>query len=275
LKEIRDTILKTFLSQCPLEKQRDLEQFLPIDERDRLEKIEPVQLPPYFSESSFLEKIHWSWFLPILQNYSSVEQKLFLSALDSYSAQNLAKELTLSSYMQEIKEPAKKYLRSVLAKEVVDQPLLPPEFLPESPLKKLLGLSKKKLTELIEILSLHDLSAELRQIVETKILKKIYSLLSEAERQWLKTFMTRKETFAHTRMNLDRWDGSEETLRTLLHRKGIARLSAAFSGQSPDLLWYISHQLDIGRGNALLKQCKEEPIHGVSDPIIQQIEELL
>jgi hypothetical protein len=280
LRNPSETVLKALLSRCEPEKKRALERFLPQEELLRLERLpalaEEVKCEG-FANGGVLEKVHWSWFLPTLKTYPETEQMLFLSALDSKAAKNLAKVLTLSSDSQEITEVARGYLRQILLNSLLGahDRLIPVGYLPITPLKALLNLSKKELTRFIDFLSLHDLAAELRQIVETKILKKIYSLLSEEERKFLKVAMAHKEHFVHSRMGLDRWDGSEEALRIALHRRGLTRLGAALSGQDPDLIWYVCHQLDIGRGGALFKQCMKEPIHGVSDVIIRQIEELL
>ncbi len=75
-------------------------------------------------------------------------------------------------------------------------------------------------------------------------------------------------------MGLDKWEGSREAFRHLLHRRGLARLGAALSGQDPDLVWYVCHQLDIGRGNTLFKLCLKESLPGISELIARQIEEL-
>ncbi len=273
-------VLKAFLSRCEPEKKTALERFLPEAERLEIETLpfrsEEV-MPDRFSNGHILEKVHWSWFLPTLKTYPETEQKLFLSALDAYAVKNLAKALTLSPNGQEISEIGRSFFRKMLLDSLAgaQNRLLPIEYLPASRLNRLLNLSKKELTRLIDFLSLHDLAAELRQIVETKILKKIYSLLSEEERKFLKNAMAHKDPFTLGRLGLERWDGLEESLRTLLHKRGLARLGAALSGQNPDLVWYICHQLDIGRGNALHKLYSKEPIHGVSDAIARQIEEII
>ncbi len=273
-------VLKAFLSRCEPEKKRALERFLPDQERERLEKLPSFAetvTPESFSNGAVLDKVHWSWFLPTLKSYTEEEQKLFLSALGNSSAKNLAKVLETTIPSQEITDVSRAYLRQILLHSLVgpNDRLLPVDYLPPTPLKPLLNLNKKELTRIIDILSLYDLAAELRQIVETKILKKIYSFLSEEEKKFLKVASTHKEHFVLGRMGLDRWDGSEESLRTLLHRRGLVRMGAALSGQDPDLVWYVCHQLDIGRGNALFKLCTKEPIHGVSEAIVRQIEELL
>ncbi len=272
-------VLKAFLSRCEPQKKRALERFLPKEELHEIELLPnfPEEVKPdRFFNGNILEKVHWSWFLPTLKTYSEIEQKLFLSAVNPYAAKNLAKTLTLSVNGTEMSEVGRSFLRKLLLDSLLgpQDRLLPIDYLPSSPLHHLLNYTKKELTHLIDLLSLHDLAAELRQIVETKILKKIYSLLTEEERKFLKTAMTHKDPFTLGKLGIERWDGSEESLRTLLHKRGLVRLGAGLSGQNPDFIWYICHQLDIGRGNALHKLCAKEPIHGVTDAILRQIVEI-
>lgn len=272
-------VLKAFLSRVEPQKKRELERFLSREEQEEIESLpyfsEEVQLDR-FSNGNILEKVHWSWFLPTLKAYSETEQKLFLSALNPYAAKNLAKTLTLSLNGTELSEAGRSFLRKLLFDSLLGPRdcLLPIDYLPSSPLNRLLNRTKKELTHVIDLLSLYDLAVELRQIVETKILKKIYSLLTEEERKFLKNALNHKDPFVLGKLGMERWDGSEESLRTLLHKRGLVRLGAALSGQNSDLIWYICHQLDIGRGAALHKLCAKEPIHGVTEAIIRQIEEL-
>jgi hypothetical protein len=276
----RTLVLKAFLSRFPAEKSRALERFLPEAERLFLEKLpaftEEIRAET-FANSSLVEKVHWSWFLPTLETYSDTEQKLFLSSVSSQAAKNLAKALKISLPTSGITEASRSFLRQILIQSLTgpEDRLLPAAYLPPSALSPLLHSSKRELIRLIDSLAIYDLAAELRQIVETKILKKIYSFLSEGEKKFLKIASAHKEHFVLNRMGLSAWDGTEESLRTLLHKRGLARLGAALSGQHPDLVWILCHQLDIGRGNALFKLCAKEPIPGVSEAIIRQITELL
>lgn len=273
-------MLKAFLGTCDPEKRGRLEKFL---NPEALNQLQEIQNPPKdfsmdtFANGNILEKVHWSWFLPTLKSYSEIEQKLFLAALNPYAAKNLAKVLTLSSNGQEITEIGRSFLRKLLLDSLLGSmsDLLPVSCLPHSSLDKLLHLSKKELTHLIEKLAIFDLALELKQIVETKTLKKIYSLLTEEEKKILKLANTQKEHHHFGKMGLERWDGSEETLRKLMHKRGLNRLGVGLSGQDPDFIWYVCHRLDIGRGSALHKQCTEESVTGASEAIMKQIEDLL
>ena len=274
-----DFILKALLSHS--DKTKALERFLPLNIQKELEGLptleEEIDIEPFYHDHSLFEKVHWSWFLPTLKLYPESEQKLFLSALNPQAEKNLAKALTLSVGQSEITEIGKSFVQKILLDNLIgsEDRLLPTRYLPASPMNRLLHLTKVELIYLIDRLAMYDLSLELRQIVETKILKKIYSLITADEKKTLQTLSGHKEPFSLGKLGLDRWDGSEEALRTLLHKRGLVRLGAGLSGQDPDLIWYICHQLDIGRGSQLHKQCMNEPIHGVTDVIMKQIEEQL
>ena len=271
-------VLKAWLSRCPTEQRIALERFLPETERQKI-----AELPPFEAEISAekcangasLNKVHWSWFIPTLKDYPARDQKLFLSALDPHSAEQLKDTLNIRTPLDSVTEMGKAYLQMELMRSLADShsETLPTELLPQSPLNVLANFGKKDLIRLINFLSLYDLCAELRQIVDTKTLKKIYGMLSREHQAALKTISAQVlETHAFPRMGLDKgWDGEEESLHVLLHRKGLTRLGIALSGQDPDLIWTICHHLDIGRGGSLLKLCGKEPIHGISEVAMQQV----
>ena len=102
---------------------------------------------------------------------------------------------------------------------------------------------------------MHDLASEIRQIIDTIKLKRIYSLLSTAQINYLKTLIYRKEPVVFKKLELTKWDGHTETLQSALEQRGINRLAKALYNQEPSLLWYIAHRLDTDRGGALIKLC--------------------
>lgn len=273
-------VLKALLSRCPELLRKALERFLPDHERQFLH-----ELPFYdeetpdssYHEAGTLESIHWSWIAPVLQPYSLREQRLYLSALTPATADRISSFLDIPVARDELTKPAKTYLRQVLMKEIAGAHLqiLPPEFLPSSKLNKLLLLNKKDLIRIIDFLSLYDLSIEFRQIVETKILKKIYSFLTDEQKAFLQQITTASEANPFGKLGLDRWDGTAETLRMLLHKRGLTRLSAALQTQDPDLVWTLCHKLDSGRGGALFKLCTKEATVDTAENARRQLEELM
>lgn len=226
----------------------------------------------HFSTDAFLEHVHWSWFLPTLKTYPESEQKLFLSALTPTSAKNLSKALDQLSHEEELLPLAKEFFRETLLSSLIDskKPPLPISLIPESPFSRLLTFSKKELVRLINLLALHDLAPELKTIVDTKALKKISSYLTEEEKKILKTIHGE----APSRF-LQRWDGSEDSFRTLLHRKGLTRFAMAISDQGDDFLWHLCHTLDIGRGSALFKLYIKEIPREVRLKLAEQLQALL
>jgi len=275
-----DIILSSFLSRQPADKQERLLHFLTDHERESIKQLLPIsQIAPAEEhvDEKMLERVHWSWFLPTLKSYSLPEQALFLAVLDGSSARAIAAEIPCKFAKTEIAPLGRSYLRQVLLDSLVGphDRLLPVNYLPASPLNTILKLPKSHLINLIDLVAMHDLAVEIRQIVETKILKKIYSFLSDEQRRFLKLTTSRHEVSPPPRIGLDRWDGNEDSLRHLLHKKGLARLGTALSGQDPSLAWYVCHLLDIGRGSALFKLCEREGSGSAVDTATRQVEELL
>ena len=273
-------VLKALLTRLSDEQRRLLESFIPESEKELISNLPSFDKETEstdFSNRSFLDKVHWSWLLPTLKSYKAKEQQLFISVLTSHAQDELRKILKLKTSSPDVTELGKGYVQNLLLESLVGptSKILDPEFFPSSPLNRLCKITKKQLVQLINHLALYDLAFELRQIVETKILKKLYSLLTDEQKKILSKLTAHTDPTHLPKLGLDRWDGTEETLKILLHRRGISRLGIALSGQNEDLIWTICHHLDIGRGSALLKACAKEAISGLSDVIIKQIEELL
>lgn len=270
-------VLKAILNRYPAA-TKEIERFLPKAEKERLDAMPSFSPATDVEELPLLDRVHWSWLLPTLEPLTARDQKLFISALPPHAKENLCRELHIKMPpAEELGRTVREFAVQTLEVSLTGEPaeILPVYFLPPTQLKPLLDLDKKQLVELIDSLSLIDLAVELRQIVETKILKKIYSFLSEEEKKSLKKVAHVKQPFTVSRLPLDKWDGEEKSFRLLLHKRGLARFSAALSTQHPDFIWYICHQLDIGRGRALAKLSESEAAKLASIPIIHQIEEML
>ena len=270
---------KMFLSSAPDERKQRLLRFLSEEETLRLRELQDLAAKPdqeAWAFQSLLDSVHWSWLIAPLKTYSSHEQKLFLASLDPSLSEPIAKSLHLFGSLSSISKTAKNYFRSCLENSLLtdEKALLPMQYLAENPLSELLKCSKKQLMHLVDLLSLQDLAAELRHIVETKTLKKIYSFLTKEEQKRLKEISSQKDLFPTKRLSLGRWDGTEESLRLLLHKRGLARLGLALSGQDPQFVWYLIHQFDIGRA-ALIQLALKKATDERSESICQEIKELI
>lgn len=275
-----DLIFNAFLSKQPEEKRARLLQLLPMAEQERLQHLPSFakgsSLPPCSSDA-LLERIHWSWLLAPLTAASESDQSLFLAALDSSAAESLLPHLSCKQLKSPLTPLGTNYLRQELLNRLVGSHdrLVPMDYLPPSSLNRILNLSKRQLTGLIDLLAMHDLSLEMRQIVETKILKRVYSFLTEPQKKFLKQLAAKPEPFALAKIGLDRWNGEEEPLKHNLHKRGLARLGLALSTQDPALIWYVCHQLDVGRGTALCKLCIKEGAGSLAELAARQVDELL
>ncbi len=271
----REIVLKSILKASNPEKSDRLLSFLSQTEQAFLVGLPDIHLTRENPSIPTLDQIHWSWFIPILETYDPKDQKFLLKVFPNAMQKSIGKALQITPSPDKISRVGSNFLKETLLNFVFPKELLPIDLLPPSPLNPILQIEKKKLTKLIDYLSLYDLSRELRQIVETKILQKIYSFLTDDEKQFLKIAANQKEPYTTAQIHLDQWDGTKKSFRLTLHRIGLARLGSALSGQDPDLIWYICHQLDRGRGKALEKLCKKEPIPGVADWLAEQMKELI
>ncbi len=275
-----EKVLKSLLSKCPEEQRKSLERFLPENERLLLEELPDFDATTSdlrFVEKGTLDEIHWSWLQPLLEGFSTREQQMYLAALNDQTAISIAAALGIERGNEMLSTIGRNFLRQTLLELLIkdEAQILPPDYLPASKLNRLLLLSKKDLIRLIDFLALYDLSIEFRQIVETKILKKIYSFLSEEQKALLQQITVPSESNPFGRLGLDRWDESAEMLRNILHRRGLTRLGSALSGQEEDLVWTLCHHLDIGRGGALFKLCAKEMMPGITENALHQVEELM
>lgn len=202
-----------------------------------------------------LTQIHYSWLAPILRSLPESEIKLFLSSLTSDQIKGLKQSLLLSNTLPAPSPLGKSFLKKTLFEMMTTEDLVPVSCLPADPLNCLLDLSLSELTSLIDLLSMHDLSVEIRHIIETTKLKEIYALLTKAQTTFLKTLLHKKEAVTFKKMGLVAWNGDREDLRSLLLQRGVNRIAKALYGKHPSLLWYIAHRLDAEKGQLLMKLC--------------------
>ncbi|MBN1914290.1 MAG: hypothetical protein JW769_00155 [Parachlamydiales bacterium] len=269
-------ILKTFLSDLPPETQTHLLSYCSEAEKNLINH----QMPPTFTidpqkyfQDGLIFSIHYSWLIPFLKTQPPESGALFLSLFPPQEQKKLSGLLQVipSSSLSNLgKKYCEQFLLSYFVKE---QQILPIEFLPSSPLNFLLSLSKEQLISLIDYLSLYDLVEEMRYIVDRGLLKRIFHCLPDKMKQLIPTIP--KQSFSLPRMNLPKWDGSKKTFLSLLHTRGLQRLGIALIGQHPHFIWYLTHKLDIGRGNAVIKYSLKEISPIIIKIIITNIEEIV
>lgn len=206
------------------------------------------------SQQKWVESIHFSWFYEPLKTFKPETQQLFLSLLPEKKAVELAKMLSLhkkrisySPFMRPflMDEFKKKTHRGI---EVVSE-----EHLPPSELNALLKLNKKELLYLIDLLGVHDLSADLRQVVDKELLRKIYAALSNEQLRFLHYCTKQPMKWVSPKLGLPAWNGSKDKLQRMLHGRGLIRLGRALFDEDESLKWHLLHRLDIGRAGIVEK----------------------
>lgn len=277
---ISASVCKAFLQRSSPESQTRLLSFLPADEQTEIKELPSAfygdPAAGFSSEDKRLNLVHHSWLSPHLRSLSESEVRLFLSSLSEAQIKGLKKTLLFSNSLLSLNPLALPFLRKAVWEMVAgSEEIVPLECLPASSLNSLLDLDSFELLTLIDLLGLHDLALEVKQIIETSKLKKISQALSPQEQAFLKELLQRKEKVSFKRMSLQKWEGDTHTLRSLLHQRGINRLAKALFVRHPSLLWYVSHKLDVERGQMLLKLAEPLEHPQAADLLAEQVEEAL
>lgn len=219
-----------------------------------------------------LNKIHHSWILPILQALPSALHEPLLSLLPLISAAKLRKQLHI--HTPAAPPPAaivRSFLTPILYRDLLPHPVLPIEYLPETPLAFLTDLNATGLMELINLLGIYDITESVRQIIDQKRLKQINSCLTSVQKRFLHIALHQPEKVISTRLQLDKWNGDCGQLRLLLTQRGMARFGKALCGQHPDFFWHITHLLDMRYAEELSKYFSPVAVSGMTPILVQQV----
>ena len=248
----------SFLHTAPPDQQSSLLRCISPELAQELQAIPPPSTDLHHGFEPVedeISKIHYSWFSPFLRSLPESEIKLFLSSLTPEQMKGLKQSLLLSNTLPTPSPIAKTYLKQTLFDMIAIEDLVPVACLPADPLNALIDLSSTEISSLIDLLSMHDLSIEIRHVIETSKLKEIYGLLSKAQTTFLKTLLHKKEAVSFKKMGLLAWNGDREALRSMLLQRGLNRIAKSLYERSPSLLWHVAHRLDAEKGQLLIKLC--------------------
>ncbi len=268
----------SFLRSVPSDQQSSLLQCI---SRELLAEVQNQPPPAHSLQQGIepveeeLKKIHYSWLAPILRSLPENEIKIFLSSLMPDQIKGLKHSLLLSNTLPASSSLGKSFLKKTLFEMIATEDLVPVSCLPADPLNSLLNLTSEELTSMIDLLSMHDLSVEIRHIIETSKLKEIYALLTKAQTIFLKTLLHKKEAVTFKKMGLVAWNGDREALRFLLLQRGVNRIAKSLYGKHPSLLWHVAHRLDAEKGELLVTLCTALDHPRASALLGEQIAELV
>ncbi len=245
-------ILRVLINRYDPKSNIPLAQFLSKEEFKQIKdysitssNLHPILQQPHSSLSS----IHYSWIESLLSHFPEVLQPSVSAAIGL--SNKLDKTLENASPISPL---AKSFFLTELYRLLDMGSHLPIEYLPPSPLTRLTEWKKSDIVHLIDYLGLHDLASEIRPIVNSNALKKIYTSLTPKQFHHLKTCLHKKEQLTFPPLKIDLSTIEIKELKQLLHKRGLVRFSRSFSGEHPDLIWHIAHILDIGRGKIFVKE---------------------
>lgn len=269
-------MLRILLNRYHLKGSDALLRYLPAEDQDALKAqgIQTDQAAAALEQPLYLiQRMHYTWLLPIFQK---IPQELYASFLSLFSDATLSKLRTLlrlpsNSTPITLSPPVKQFLIDHFYQLMDIQHLLPLAFLPESPLTPLAKCCSKELNSCIDFLGLYDLTEEVKHVIDTKRLKQLRASLTDSQWSFLQHCLRQSDKMAAPSLKLKEWSGDKEELKKMLHKRGLLRLSKALCGQHPDLVWYIVHAFDLGRGSSLNKLISPTPVAGVTPFLVQQV----
>ncbi len=248
-------------------------KLLPQEQRQAMlaQDVRSNELAPILRHpKEVLERVHYSWIKPLLDTFPQPLQQAVIGVLTAEQVGGLRIELR-----EELSSPVKSFFQDRLYHLLKGDEHLPLNYLPETDLYPLAKWSKKKLVTLIDFLGLYDLASEVRHIVNRDYLKNIYSCLTPMQFHYLKVCLHQKQQIVSPKLGIDPTKQDCSKLKQVLHRRGLLRLGRALCGQHPDLIWYISHTLDTGRGGILLKEYQPESVAKITPILKQQVINLM
>jgi len=268
-------VLKSILNTS-----QNFERLAPFLDDSLFDRLVALDAPKFFSYKHFLSEkilnyVHYSWLIPTLKNLKE-DLSICLACLPEKMKPILSKQFDEKPYSKEITESVKEYIHLILLNSLLGEEdvILPIQYIEYSPINILASKAKNTLIQVIDYLALFDLAKEIRKTLNTNTIKKIYSCLSDGEKKFLKRTQSLSDPVTFSSL-LEKWDGTRESFRKILHKKGLYRFGLALCGSHPDLIWYVCHLLDIGRGASLMKLCEKKVNPVISDTIQSHILEIL
>lgn len=249
-------MLKAALSHY--KEESSLKRFITDSDIQQLPSPQPFDFSKIFFSDAWLGEIHLSWFYPVLVALPKNLHPLLLSVFPATRAQKLSEKLSCSSPTKPLSRFTHLYFVNFLKQKMIPDNVLPRELLFSSQMNELFGLPEKSSEQLLNLLGIYDLAIELRQIVDKALLNKIYAALSEGQLLFLHYASKQPIKWVFSRLELNRWDGTKESLNNMLNQKGLMRFGKGIIDEEYSFRWHFAHRLDKQKGNLLLKTFGEK-----------------
>lgn len=226
----------------------------------------------FIKPEEVLQKVHYSWLVAPIQKTPEALQPYFLAALSESQAQGVCSLLGKTYEAQPLASPIRDFLLTTLYSKLGAKSLIPVPLLPETPFKVLIGLEKQDLINLINLLGTYELVPLVKKVVDKQKLRSLYKCLTKLELQFIRSNLHYPEhKVLPNEIDFEKWNGDRNTMKKALHTRGLIRLAKALSGQSPHLIWHLTHILDTGRSSLFLKNWSKEEIPNLTSMLVTQV----
>ncbi len=262
---------RLLLNKFALQSQEALLKILPEAEEQQVRKHTSTSQNPLTVLSratDLLCQVHYSWLESAIKDLPEALQKSVILALTKDQQSGLEKRKLAESLPKEntpYAQSVRTFLLSKLfevwkEKTIEEREVHCRELLLENPLSLLLSQSKRDLVQIIDLLAMHDLSEEVRHIVDKKLLRAILLNLTSSQQKYLKACLHQKAKMATLPLNVKDVYKDRKTFITLLHKRGLKRFALGLCGCEKDFVWHITHTFDIGRGKILIDAIQNEEV---------------
>lgn len=262
-------------------KVEPLLHFLPADTQKSLQTYASIPLQNYSLALPTFEphcsSVHYSWLITTLDMFPAPLRPAIISALSTEQQEGLVRKgyVTQNELLSDLSPPLRQFLLHLYYEKWPEKDICPKELLAHSALLPLLHCSKQELVELCDLLPMYDIAPEIRHVVDKKLLAKIMSALSKNQQRFVRTCIHTKSKPLFPSINLKEAIANPKSLRNLLHKRGLQRLTVALSGCEKPFLWHLCHIFDIGRGNFIMKEWKADEIPSAGQMAATQVIQII
>lgn len=241
---------KKFVEHQTPEKRGRLLSYLSDSGRNHYEMIPGMQREPLndISLAELFGKIHPSHYSEAFANLTHDIKVAYISALPGHVRREVATNLGITDHLTEYEEGIKAYFFEEIISLLTggkERPL-PFSYIPEDPLLCLVKCDSIEMGMLISFLGLFDLFGELKTLIDGKLLLMLEEALSDDELRMLKEIEKGKlDKILFEPMGLNRWNGDVSVLRAVIKERGINRLAKAMMSSPSDLIWIVTHIMDV------------------------------
>jgi len=262
--------LRLLLNRYNKDKPETLANIMPKDEHDTLQAVDIASSEPQlmlFLPQTWLASIDGSWLVPAVEKMSKPLQEVYKKAFPKLFGDKEAK----SSYSQTVQDFLITYLHGLWKEEEVTPKVL----LPMWELSPLLQLSRQELLDIVDLLAMHDLVEDMRQIVDKKLLQTVLQHLTAEQQHYLRQLLRQKSRQKPTSLSIRELLKEGKKFPQMLHKLGLQRLAFAMSGATSDFCWHILHTVDLPRAKFLQNHIKQEEVPNQTPQALGQVQHII